>query len=248
MKSELNFHSGDSMQNLRIVNDGKRERPGRGGIAPKAVKMFTLIELLVVIAIIAILASMLLPGLAKAREMAQKVACSGNMRQVSTLVAGYATDWNGYRPGVQGPSTYSGYTYWWKGYLWETFYGKAWSNSKWGTSIFYCKADDVIGGINWKTKAACSHYAMNSAFPKGFNVLPQRWDQSKTPSSTLLIGEGYNHHYSTVPATPIPYMMFNHTLKMNQVFMDLHQGSENLTQIYLHKWNGRFWYADSTLD
>ena len=59
-------------------------------------KRFTLIELLVVIAIIAILAAMLMPALNKAREMARKSKCSGNLKQITMAHLLYADDFNGY--------------------------------------------------------------------------------------------------------------------------------------------------------
>lgn len=70
-------------------------------------KKFTLIELLVVIAIIAILAAMLLPALGKAKALAMKSQCSGNLKQCSLTMIMYgdrndgfiqltATDGNGW--------------------------------------------------------------------------------------------------------------------------------------------------------
>ncbi|MBI4660961.1 MAG: type II secretion system protein, partial [Verrucomicrobia bacterium] len=53
---------------------------------------FTLLELLVVIAVITILASLLLPGLAQAKEKARRIQCLNNLRTLGQVCHLYAMD------------------------------------------------------------------------------------------------------------------------------------------------------------
>jgi prepilin-type N-terminal cleavage/methylation domain-containing protein len=64
---------------------------------------FTLIELLVVIAIIALLMSILMPALARVRELAQRVVCGTNLSGMTKAMVVYANDDDTARLPCAGP-------------------------------------------------------------------------------------------------------------------------------------------------
>ena len=78
-------------------------------------KGFTLIELLVVIAIIALLLSIIMPSLNMTKEMARKLQCQSNLRQLAAVFVVYAGDYDSklpYKPEGSMPYPHI----WWEAY------------------------------------------------------------------------------------------------------------------------------------
>jgi prepilin-type N-terminal cleavage/methylation domain-containing protein len=65
---------------------------------------FTLIEVLVVVAIIALLVAVLLPSLARAREQAKMLMCSGHLKEFSKALGMYTMEYKDKLPGPMHPA------------------------------------------------------------------------------------------------------------------------------------------------
>ena len=71
-------------------------------------KGFTLVELLVVIAIIALLMGILMPALARVRQIAFRLVCGTNLKGIGTAMLIYANDYEDELPRAGGPTTTQG--------------------------------------------------------------------------------------------------------------------------------------------
>lgn len=75
-------------------------RPRRARLPIGGGRAFTLIEILVVVAIIALLVAVLLPSLARARDVARLSVCLSNVRNLALGCMTYATEHTGRFPGA----------------------------------------------------------------------------------------------------------------------------------------------------
>lgn len=137
----------------------------RRNFAP--LRAFTLIELLVVIAIIAILASMLLPGIAKAKTKAHGIMCMNNQKQLQYAWHMYATD-NNDALVLNATGTQQGYVGGWMPTPTEATnfnllkppFGKLYPYSQ-SVTIYRCPADRYMVTIGGKKYPRTRSISMN---------------------------------------------------------------------------------------
>ncbi len=115
-------------------------------------KRFTLIELLVVIAIIAILASLLLPSLQKAKDIANRQACMGVTKQFCMANGLYASDYNDWQwPDFVGANT-SARVFWYQNSSLRGYLGVAASAG---------------GSMYWPSKLSCPKATLSLSLKYG---------------------------------------------------------------------------------
>lgn len=115
-----------------------RSRTRRGRNGTSRADGFTLVELLVVIGIIAVLIAILMPALSSARQEAQAVQCSSNLRQLGMAIEMYAQEAKGYSitswMGPNGGAYGSLPSYTWRAMLYP-YVNKT-------TGVFHCPSYD----------------------------------------------------------------------------------------------------------
>lgn len=188
---------------------------------------FTLIELLVVIAIISVLATILLPALSMARQMANDVKCVTNMRAISTAVHLYAQDNDGvlvparWSPHPKSPPASPGGTAWFWDFLSANYLlSDSWDEWNWEKApAFYCPVSEAPA---WAVPIACNRSLMYGAYAWGSGIL--RLEDIKPDAALIMDGNGLSALVG--PPSIATFWLNSYTADPNDTWVDFrHTGS-----------------------
>jgi prepilin-type N-terminal cleavage/methylation domain-containing protein len=180
-------------------------------------RAFTLIELLVVISIIALLIALLLPALAKARELALRTIGASNLQQIGIGMQEYANEYRGAYPLANlddypfSDSVYYGYETYPMAGLWLLYYdsfgvvGNHMVNPRpgilkptaAGVSLLYCP--DTRSGIT-QAQIPASYYnsqgiLVNCSPGKGYSYWVDRGIDHKAAYDMGCLGTGHTNYF-----------------------------------------------------
>jgi prepilin-type N-terminal cleavage/methylation domain-containing protein len=161
----------------------KRRKSGFNVYCSKTAKQFqagfTLIELLVVIAIIALLLSIIMPSLEKARNMAMRVRCANNLKQINLTMSMYVDSNDDVYPCAQDSDPQPPYGYWlWMG-RWRSFVEPYLSTNitEDNPSVLLCPQD-----LNFDT----DHESFSYAYSMTFYYSPEQIDDMNSVEDTFM--------------------------------------------------------------